>query len=205
MVSLKASPTTSSSHIVSLLTFLQTGSINHISLATSLLLILAWALNDLRTVARLLDTALIDWIPNKLIPLYTVTILLYLSLRYLHDESVQRKKKEIATNSASIAVAPSLLSTTAIALKEGGPPPPIDLSGCYNLTENHNFEALLQAQGVPWFLVSAANKARPTHRITQDGCHIKIKIEGIIESETMYIVGGPPVETILRRCWQCYY
>jgi hypothetical protein len=196
MVSLKALHTTKSSHIASFLTFLQIGSINRLAFGTSILLIVTLALNDVATVARLLDTALIDWIPNTFIPLYTVTVILYLSLRYIHDSSVQRKNKAIAT-SDSVCTAPSLPSTDAKP-KEAESPPPIDLSGCYNLTDNYNFEALLQAQGVPWFLASAANKARPTHRITQDGCHIKIKIEGIIESETMYIVGGPPVETILR-------
>jgi hypothetical protein len=162
---------------------------------TSLFLVVALALNDLGTVASILDTVLVDWIPKTSIPLYTVAVILYLSLRYLHDGAAQQKNKAIATTSFSTA--PSQLATTA-PRKEAELPPPIDLSGCYNLTENHNFEALLQAQGVPWFLVSAANKARPTHRISHNGCNIKIKIEGIIESETMYIVGGPPVETILR-------
>jgi hypothetical protein len=205
MGSLKASPKRPSSHnvpflshIVPFRTLIEIGSINRIVLATSLLLMVVLTLSsDPGTVARILDKVLVDWIPSAFIPLYTASVILYLSLRYLHDGDVQRKKQEIASASATVSTPPSLTPTSAVPT-ETGPPSPIDLSGCYNLIENHNFEGLLQAQGVPWLLASAANKARPIHRISHDGCHVNIKIEGIIESETMYIVDGPPVETIIR-------
>jgi hypothetical protein len=44
----------------------------------------------------------------------------------------------------------------------------------------------------------AANQARPTHRITHRGRQLTIKIEGIIESQTTYMINGPPVETNVR-------
>lgn len=75
---------------------------------------------------------------------------------------------------------------------------PINLSGAYKLISNDNFEGFLAVQGVPWALRSAANKARPTHRITHVGSRLTIKIEGIIESQTTYIINGPPVETNVR-------
>lgn len=52
--------------------------------------------------------------------------------------------------------------------------------------------------GVPWALRKAAGKARPTHRITHRGSRITIRIEGIIETETTYIINGPPVEINIR-------
>jgi hypothetical protein len=75
---------------------------------------------------------------------------------------------------------------------------PIDLSGAYKLLTNDNFEGFLAVQGLPWALRRAANAARPVHRITHVGCHLTIKIEGIIESQTSYIINGPPVETNVR-------
>lgn len=84
---------------------------------------------------------------------------------------------------------------------------PIDLTGAYRLISNENFEAFLAAQGVPWALRSAANRARPLHRISHGNDvddendkddNITIKIEGIIESQTTYTIGGPPVEGVVR-------
>mmetsp|Transcript_38891 Transcript_38891/g.94155 ORF Transcript_38891/g.94155 Transcript_38891/m.94155 type:complete len:573 (-) Transcript_38891:79-1797(-) len=75
---------------------------------------------------------------------------------------------------------------------------PIDLSGVYELRENHNFEEFLEAQGIPWMLRRAANQARPTHRITHIGQYITIKIEGLIESSSTYTINGPPVEGLIR-------
>jgi hypothetical protein len=191
MVSIQAKSSKSSSYIVSLLTFLQNGNNNRITFA-ALLLLASLALKDLRTTLSLMDSVLMEWIPQSIVPFYILAVVLYLSLRYFHDSAVQLEQKRLAI------AKPPPAALAAVPIPAAGPPPPIDLSGCYKLVENHNFEALLQAQGVPWFLVSAANKARPTHRITHDSASIKIKIEGIIESETLYIVGGPPVETIIR-------
>ena len=75
---------------------------------------------------------------------------------------------------------------------------PIDLSGVYELRENHNFEEFLEAQGIPWMLRRAANQARPTHRITHIGQYITIKIEGLIESSSTYTINGPPIEGLIR-------
>lgn len=75
---------------------------------------------------------------------------------------------------------------------------PVNLTGVYQLVSNDNFEAFLAAQGVPWALRSAANRVRPIHRITHTGPSLTIKIEGIIESQTTYLIGGPPVETSVR-------
>mmetsp|Transcript_4129 Transcript_4129/g.8529 ORF Transcript_4129/g.8529 Transcript_4129/m.8529 type:complete len:287 (+) Transcript_4129:53-913(+) len=77
-------------------------------------------------------------------------------------------------------------------------PQPFDLSGAYKLMSNDGFENFLAVQGVPWALRRAANQARPTHRITHIGNQLTIKIEGIIESQTTYTIGGPPVETNVR-------
>jgi hypothetical protein len=75
---------------------------------------------------------------------------------------------------------------------------PIDMSGSYKLIENHNFDAFLGAQGLPWMLVRAADKARPIHTITHIGKFITIKIEGIIESSSTYEINGEPLEGVIR-------
>lgn len=75
---------------------------------------------------------------------------------------------------------------------------PIDLTGAYQLISNQNFEEFLAVQGVPWALRRAANAARPLHRITHKGNQLSIQIQGIIESQTTYIIDGPPVETNVR-------
>jgi hypothetical protein len=72
------------------------------------------------------------------------------------------------------------------------------MTGTYKLVENDNFEELLAAQGIPWALRSAANRARPTHKFTHRGNLLTIKIQGIIESETKYHIGGSPTETAVR-------
>lgn len=75
---------------------------------------------------------------------------------------------------------------------------PIDMSGAYGLVSNDNFDNFLFAQGLPWMLARAADRARPIHRITHIGRYITIQIEGLIESSTTYTINGPPVECLIR-------
>ena len=75
---------------------------------------------------------------------------------------------------------------------------PIDMSGSFKLVENNNFEAFLYAQGIPWMICRAANKARPIHTITHIGKFVTIKIEGIIESSSTYEINGEPLEGLIR-------
>lgn len=95
------------------------------------------------------------------------------------------KSPPVATTAAEIL---PVAETTAIT----------NLSGAYRLLSNTGFEEFLAVQGVPWALRRAANGARPIHRITQNGRQLTIRIEGIIESQTTYMIGGPPVETNVR-------
>jgi hypothetical protein len=67
------------------------------------------------------------------------------------------------------------------------------MTGSYQLVENINFEAFLAAQGVPWALRSAANRARPIHKLTHEGNVITIQICGLIDiPPTTYYIDGPP-------------
>lgn len=124
-----------------------------------------------------------------LIPLYCCGIVGYITLRIYH-----------------VVVEPRVLPAPGPKMKESdveeskitSAPQPIDLTGTFKLVENHNFEELLAAQGVPWALRSAANRARPTHKITHKGNFLNIKIEGIIETQTTYQIGGPPTENSVR-------
>ena len=74
----------------------------------------------------------------------------------------------------------------------------VDMTGAYQLVENHNFEQLLAVQGVPWALRRAANKLRPIHRFTHVKNDLTIKVEGIIETQSSYVIGGPPVTCEIR-------
>jgi hypothetical protein len=53
-------------------------------------------------------------------------------------------------------------------------------------------------EGVPWPLRRAACKARPIHRITHRGNRVTIRIEGLIVTQTTYVINGPPVEINIR-------
>lgn len=124
-----------------------------------------------------------------IIPLYACGVVGYIALRIYYVVIEPRLLPRPAEKSAIPAIDEA---EAALA------PQPVDLTGTYKLVENNNFEELLAAQGVPWALRSAANRARPTHKFTHKGNLLTIKIEGIIETETTYHIGGPPTETSVR-------
>ena len=74
----------------------------------------------------------------------------------------------------------------------------IDLNGSFRLEKNINFVDFLAAQGVSWALRVAANKAVTTHHITHKNNQLKIRVQGIINSETEYIINGPPIESKVK-------
>jgi hypothetical protein len=153
----------------------------------------------------------LDSFTNAVIsPLYAVLAILYLTavafrqdLRSFWDQLHHPSK-----SSAGADLQPPRVDDTIDHLqrqlaideqdRDDGKVQPVDLTGVYRLVTNENFEAFLAAQGVPWALRSAANRARPIHRITHRGRVLTIKIEGIIESQTTYLIDGPPVETNVR-------
>eukprot|EP00977_Amphora_coffeiformis_P018646 scaffold6634_cov158-Amphora_coffeaeformis.AAC.4 len=139
-------------------------------------------------------------VQQYLVPCYTTLVLLYLAYSafriplepFLNSiRFISAKPQVAAPVPAEVRTAPVV---PAAALEEQ----PFDLSGAYKLRSNDNFDGFLAVQGVPWALRRAANQARPLHRITHQGNCLTIKIEGIIESQTTYIINGPPVETNVR-------
>jgi len=74
----------------------------------------------------------------------------------------------------------------------------VNLTGSYKLAKNVDFDKFLEAQGIGWALRSAANKAKPVHKITHRGRTIRIQISGIITGDTTYRVDGPPVTSQIR-------
>lgn len=71
----------------------------------------------------------------------------------------------------------------------------INLNGIFRLEKNENFQEFLASQGVGWALRAAADKAVTTHHITHTEKELKIKVAGIISSETVYPIDG---RTIVR-------
>ncbi len=133
-----------------------------------------------------------DWrriVHDILIPLYACGVASYIVLRIYH---VLIEPRLVLVKKA-VPQAPVIDESKAVLA-----PQPIDMTGTYKLMENYNFEEILAAQGVPWALRSAANRARPTHKITHKGNLLTIKIEGIIETETTYEIGGPPTASSVR-------
>jgi hypothetical protein len=134
------------------------------------------------------------------VPIYTTLVLIYLTILIvagplvsLYGWLLPKNKKEISEKPSTPVVADVIVDEAVIHAEQ-----PFDLSGAYKLVRNDNFEGFLAVQGVPWALRRAANQARPVHRITHLGNQLTIKIEGIIESQTTYIIGGAPVETNVR-------
>ena len=130
-------------------------------------------------------------VDSIVIPLYSSLVLVYLLFRIKSEHET----KSISSRSNSTN---TFLLKQKQLLRKSKEDQPIDLTGAFKLTENENFEEFLEAQGVPWALRGAANRARPIHRITHIGNIITIKIEGIIESQTTYEINGPPVKGKVR-------
>ena len=144
-----------------------------------------------------------------LVGLYTAAVVLYLawisiSQRLLLVRSKQRRKlllraqQQQQQQAGGVPTAKVDEQAVAVVVVTDEQQQPVNLTGAYKLVSNQGFEEFLAVQGVPWALRRAANQARPTHRITHKGNQLTIKIEGIIESQTTYVIGGPPVETNVR-------
>jgi hypothetical protein len=135
---------------------------------------------------------------DTIVDLYAVGVILYLltiilqRLRVWVIRQIRRREEERKSKLSKYVAAPSAQ------LEAGTTDQPVNLSGTWQLIENHNFEAFLEAQGVPYLLRAAANKARPLHIITHHGKQLTIQIKGIIESQTTYIIDGPPVTSEVR-------
>jgi hypothetical protein len=154
------------------------------------------------------DDAAGTLLERAVVPTYAVLVILYLSAvafrqdlvnywRIRHKKLKVSKVEEVEQTPRALSLPPAagVSSAGGAELTEDQP---VDLTGAYQLSSNDNFEAFLAAQGVPWALRNAANRARPLHRITHRGRVLTIKIEGIIESQTTYLIDGPPVETNVR-------
>ena len=66
------------------------------------------------------------------------------------------------------------------------------------LYPNNLLPPFVARSGVPWALRQAACRARPIHQITHKGNRLTIKIEGVITTQTTYIIDGPAVEVDIR-------
>jgi hypothetical protein len=119
---------------------------------------------------------------TMLVPLYSIAVLLYfISLLF---KRLEKKRKE--------KVIP--ITPPAPPLEPGK----VNMNGAFKLVKNDNFDGFLAVQGVPWALRRAADQARPVHRFIHSGNTITIHIQGIIESQTTYEIGGHPKETNIR-------
>lgn len=120
------------------------------------------------------------------VPLYSVSVFLYLFSRVWTRFLENKKRKQKRT--------PKLI-TPVIPQEEGK----VNMNGSFKLVKNDNFDGFLAAQGISWALRRAADQARPTHTFTHVGDVITIKITGIIESQTTYEIGAAvPKETNIR-------
>ena len=73
---------------------------------------------------------------------------------------------------------------------------PFDLSGSYQLIQNENFENFLKALGIPWAARATLQPSSSLHHVSHTGNLFAPKFKGI--PKTIYIIGGPSVETTIR-------
>mmetsp|Transcript_11309 Transcript_11309/g.12618 ORF Transcript_11309/g.12618 Transcript_11309/m.12618 type:complete len:252 (+) Transcript_11309:88-843(+) len=140
-----------------------------------------------------------------IVPLYSICIFFYIGQHIIPTAQFQKlllffseKTTSSSSSISSSAVAEEILENTIIFTGEEDVDGVVNMTGSYRLHSNDNFEGFLAVQGVPWSLRSLANQARPVHKITHVEKSVTIQIKGIIESQTTYIVDGPPVETNIR-------
>jgi hypothetical protein len=166
------------------------------------LLFVACALSsqlDLTFLYKSLESLVDSWI----VPAYTLAVLLYLSSLAFPKQldPLYGFVREITSyRRPSVKAAPLAPAATAAIIPAGveDDDQPFDMSGAYKLVENINYEEFLGVQGVPRYFRSMANKAKPVHRLTHRGSLLTIRIESLIESETTYIINGPPVQCDVR-------
>lgn len=140
-----------------------------------------------------------------LVPTYTLFAVLYLSSVAFAKQlepiyNLLQRVLSLLTRKPKSASEPALAPRPPVEIPAGldTAEQPFDLSGAYKLIENQNYEEFLGVQGVPRMYRGMANKARPVHRITHRGRLLTIKIEGIIESQTTYVIDGPPIQCDVR-------
>lgn len=142
------------------------------------------------------------YVEEVLIPLYTVWALAYIAAMIIRRNVLPKLKERRLNREKQEREAARAKEEEEKAEAEGGDDTteeqPVDLTGRYKLVSIENFDAFLAVQGVPWALRKAACKARPIHRITHRGNRVTIKIEGIINTQTTYTIGGPPVRIDIR-------
>jgi hypothetical protein len=77
----------------------------------------------------------------------------------------------------------------------------VNLSGKFKLIHNHNFDAFLKSQNIPFLLRNAANQSRPIHTLTHDVTtnSLRIQVDGITKGDTTFSIGGPPGSSSIRH------
>lgn len=180
----------------------------------SWLILLSGILLGRTETAQLWISFFLDNLELLSISLYSTGVVVYLACEMLkwvktsirerraHARAAVQSQRLVESQDTATKDTPPLVNETSIAKStvsdEIAQRIATKLSGSYKLVSNENFEQFLAVQGVPWALRSAANQARPTHHITIQGTKLTIQIQGIIESSTTYIIGGPAVETEVR-------
>eukprot|EP00521_Asterionellopsis_glacialis_P013442 CAMPEP_0195309680 /NCGR_PEP_ID=MMETSP0707-20130614/38859_1 /TAXON_ID=33640 /ORGANISM="Asterionellopsis glacialis, Strain CCMP134" /LENGTH=249 /DNA_ID=CAMNT_0040373977 /DNA_START=32 /DNA_END=781 /DNA_ORIENTATION=- len=141
-----------------------------------------------------------EWVNITLVPVYALAVSLYIVIQVSEESSILTKyfttsRKKHTAKTDVVGLPPIFESELE---GDGNEEGPVNMTGSYKLLKNDNFEGFLAVQGVPWALRRAADQARPTHHLTHKGKMLRIRIQGIIESETTYQIDGPPVETVIR-------
>ena len=77
----------------------------------------------------------------------------------------------------------------------------VNLSGKYKLIHNHNFDAFLKSQNIPFLIRNAANQSRPIHTLTHDVTtnSLRIQVDGITKGDTTFSIGGSPGSSAIRH------
>jgi len=123
--------------------------------------------------------------------------------RYRGSSDARSTSTSAATDSTRGSIAsedtkgtsPQQNATAAAVPAEGN----VNLSGTWRLEENIDYEEFLKVSGASWVERKAANNAGATYVITHEGDRLKLVIKSLVAFEADYIIGGPMVETSIKR------
>ena len=77
--------------------------------------------------------------------------------------------------------------------------PCVNMTGSYKLVHQIDYDEFLKGLNIPWAMRRAAAATRPTHVVTHTGNRFRLQIEGIIKSDSTYLIGGEGKETRIRH------
>jgi hypothetical protein len=153
------------------------------------MLAICWSASTISLITFLIN--------HVLVPMYSVTVLLYFFYSW-YKHLTQSRKSETITPPTNDDTCCSIVSDLSINNNNVSNDMKINLSGTFKLIKHEGFDSFLAANGVPYLLRKAALSTQPVHTITHNGDTVRVQISGIINGDITYHVNGPCVESTIH-------